>query len=115
MVWQCIALSFNNTGLPVNMKPLNVMSKGSAKGKGGVLHLELTLWESHDIEYSVQLVVMVGVTSLNVLLSAVENRLRGEQLGKDAADGPNICKQVSGLHPQSSLVNTGTGLSKKPH
>jgi hypothetical protein len=38
----------------------------------------------------VQLVVMVGVAGLDVLLPAVEDGLACEQLGEDAADGPNV-------------------------
>ena len=33
---------------------------------------------------------MVGVAGLDVLLAAVEDGLAGEQLGKDAADGPDV-------------------------
>jgi len=38
----------------------------------------------------VELVVMVGVASLDVLLAAVEDRLAGQQLRKNAPDGPDI-------------------------
>lgn len=66
--------------------------------------------EAHDVEDSkkqnlnlffqiirdgftpVQLVVVVRIGGFDVLLSAVENGLGRQQLGKYAADGPNVCK-----------------------
>lgn len=65
--------------------------------KGGVLgHLPDVLpificWEAHDTEYPVQLVVVEGVTGLNVLLATVEDGLGRQQLRKDAANRPNVC------------------------
>lgn len=52
-----------------------------------------TCGEAHDIEDTVQLVMMVWVTGLNVLLPTVENRLRGQELSKDTADRPYICTE----------------------
>ena len=38
----------------------------------------------------VQLVMMVGVAGLDVLLTAVEDGLAGQKLGKDTTDGPDV-------------------------
>ena len=37
--------------------------------------LDITLWEAHYIEYSVKLVMVIRITSFNILLPAVEYRL----------------------------------------
>jgi hypothetical protein len=50
-----------------------------------------TCWEAHDTEYPVQLVMVEGVTGLNVLLATVEDGLGRQQLRKDAANRPNVC------------------------
>ena len=50
----------------------------------------LLLGETHHVEDPVQLVVVVRITRLDVLLSAVEDGLAGQQFGEDAADGPDI-------------------------
>lgn len=50
----------------------------------------LTSGEAHDVEDAVQLVVVVGVTGLDVLLATVEDGLRRQQLGKDAANRPDV-------------------------
>ena len=34
----------------------------------------LTMWESHDVEDSVQLVMMVWITGFDILLTTVEDR-----------------------------------------
>jgi len=36
--------------------------------------------------------MMVRIRSLDVLLSAMENGLGGEELGEDAPDGPDVWK-----------------------
>lgn len=50
----------------------------------------LTSREAHDVEDAVQLVVVVRVAGLDVLLSTVEDGLGRQELGKDAADRPDI-------------------------
>ena len=50
----------------------------------------LLLRETHHVEYPVQLVVMVRVAGLDVLLTAVEDGLTGQQLSKDASYSPDI-------------------------
>ena len=46
--------------------------------------------EAHDAEDAVELVVVVRAARLYVLLPAVEDGFKGQQLGKDAADGPDV-------------------------
>ena len=53
----------------------------------------LLLGEAHDVEDAVQLVVVVRVRRLDVLLATVEDGLRGEQLGENTADRPDVCPQ----------------------
>lgn len=48
---------------------------------------------AHDSKDAIQLVVMIGAARLHVLLTTVEDWLKGKQLGKDAANGPNICRE----------------------
>ena len=48
---------------------------------------------AHDTKDAIQLVVMIGTTRLHVLLTTVEYGFKGQQLGKDTANGPNICKK----------------------
>ena len=48
---------------------------------------------AHDSKDAIQLVVMIGAARLHVLLTTVEDWLEGKQLGKDAANGPNICRE----------------------
>ena len=50
----------------------------------------LTLWEAHDTEYAVELVVVIRVARLNILLTTVEDRFGRQQLGEDAPDSPDI-------------------------
>lgn len=57
------------------------------------LGFPITCWEAHNVEDAVQLVVVVRVTGLYVLLPAVEYRLRGQELCKDAADRPDVLKK----------------------
>ena len=60
--------------------------------EGGVLrHLPdvlplLVEGKSHDVEDTVQLIMVVGIARLDVLLPAVEDRLRGQKFGKNASD-----------------------------
>ena len=51
-----------------------------------------TLRESHDSEDSVQLVMVVRIAGFDVFLATVENWLTGQELGKDAANGPYVCR-----------------------
>jgi hypothetical protein len=50
----------------------------------------LFLGKSHYIKYPIQLVVVIWVGGLNVFLPTVEDGFRGQQLRKDAADGPYV-------------------------
>ena len=50
----------------------------------------LFLGEPHHLEDPVQLIVVVRVAGLDVLLPAVEDGFAGQQLGEDAADGPDV-------------------------
>ncbi len=52
-----------------------------------------TCRKAHDIKDPVQLIVMVGITGLNVFLSTVEDRLWGQKLSKDTANRPDICEE----------------------
>ena len=63
---------------------------GSKGGKALPQPSSLTSGEAHDVEDAVQLVVVVGVTGLDVLLATVEDGLRCQQLGKDAANSPDV-------------------------
>ena len=49
-----------------------------------------TLWETHYVEYSVELVMVVRITSFYIFLSAVKYWLWSEQFGKYATYCPNI-------------------------
>ena len=51
-----------------------------------------TVWEPHDGEDPVQLVMVVGAAGLHVFLPTVEYGLKGQQLGKYTPYGPNICQ-----------------------
>ena len=46
--------------------------------------------ETHDIKDAVELIMVVGVGRLDVLLTAVEDGLRRQQLGEDTPDGPDV-------------------------
>ena len=50
---------------------------------------------AHDSKDAVQLVVMIGAARLHVLLPTVKDGFEGEELGKDAANGPDICNKSS--------------------
>ena len=45
---------------------------------------------AHDAENAIELILMIGIAGLDVLLLAVKDGLVGEQLGEDAADGPDV-------------------------
>ena len=46
--------------------------------------------KAHHGKDSVQLVMVIGVTRLDVFLPAVEDGLRGQKFGKNATDGPYV-------------------------
>ena len=48
------------------------------------------LWKAHNVEYSIELVMMVGIARFDIFLSTVKNWLRSQQFGEDTSDGPNI-------------------------
>ena len=50
----------------------------------------VTVRVAHDTKDAIQLVVMIGGTRLHVLLTTVEDGFKGQKLGKDATDRPNI-------------------------
>ena len=54
--------------------------------------MTLTLWEAHDVENSVELIMMIRVTGLDIFLSTMEDWFRCHQFGKNAPNGPDICK-----------------------
>ena len=56
-------------------------------------HKAATLRESHDREDPIKLVVVVGAAGLHILLPAVEDWLKRQQLSKYAANGPDVCKE----------------------
>ena len=53
----------------------------------------LTLWESHDRKYSIQLIVVVGGSCFDILLTTMEDWFSSKQFGKDAANCPDICQR----------------------
>lgn len=66
-----------------------------------------TCGEAHDAEDAVQLVVVEGVAGLDVLLAAVEDGLRGQKLGEDAADGPDVWSgPTKHTHPNTERRST---------
>ena len=68
----------------------------------------LLLREAHDVEDAVQLVVVVRVARLDVLLAAVEDRLRRQQLGEDAPDRPYVCRTKHKENAKFPLVKSVT-------
>jgi len=54
------------------------------------LTLQRTLWESHDIEDPIELIMVIGVAGFNVLLATVKDGFRRHELRKDASDCPDI-------------------------
>ena len=53
------------------------------------------MWESHDVEDSVQLVMMVWITRFDILLTTVEDRFWCQKLSKNAPNSPDICSQTT--------------------
>lgn len=50
----------------------------------------LTSRKAHNVKDSVQLVMVVWVTGLDVLLATMEYGLRGKQLRENAANRPDV-------------------------